>query len=611
LTQFSNELYADFLNSKAGKQWQKIGVKRRAGVLAPLFSLHSHSSLGIGEIPDLCLLAEWCKKTNMSIIQLLPMNDTGFNFTPYDCQSTFACDPMYLSLEKIQGIDTYDHTKEIEKVKAKFPAGGKRVNYKIKKEKIKILWSMFESIDKLPEEYEDYVDKNSYWICDYAFYKVLKDLNGEKAWEQWEEKYRFKEDGAMAQLEKMEFERMNFYMWLQWQLSLQFKEAKAYANSRGVLVQGDLPFLVSRDSADVWAHQNYFKLNLSSGAPPDMYFAKGQRWGMPPYNWARIEEHGYDYLVQKVKYAENFYDMFRIDHFVGLFRLWTIKLDEPHETYGLNGKFDPEDEDLWKDHGQKILKKMAEATVMLPCAEDLGVVPAASFETLKEFSIPGMDVQRWARDWGNTYNFRKEEEYRKYSVAVISSHDMSPLCLWWQEECGTVDAMYIKKVCEEHDYDLNHVMQKLFDPSRSSDKHLRWLPHINTPDMVLRELNMSRADAWMFYDAQKETFDERQKFWTYLGLPGAPDAKATREFVSAAIRKANNSRSIFSIQSMQDWLSLGSYFEKWDCRDTRVNVPGTMTDKNWSIVMPLSLEELLQAKVNDIIKNINIEAGRV
>ena len=97
-----------------------------------------------------------------------------------------------------------------------------------------------------------------------------------------------------------------FQKWLQYMIYLQFSGAKQYANSKGIFIQGDLPFLVARDSADVWANQDYFKLDVSSGAPPDMYFAKGQRWGMPTYNWDKIEGRGYDYLKEKVKFAEKF-----------------------------------------------------------------------------------------------------------------------------------------------------------------------------------------------------------------------------------------------------------------------------------------------------------------
>jgi len=157
---------------------------------------------------------------------------------------------------------------------------------------------------------------------------------------------------------------------------------------------GDLPFLVSRDSADVWANKNYFKLHLTSGAPPDMYFAMGQKWGMPPYRWEEIEKDKYIYIKEKLKFAANFYNMFRIDHFVGLFRVWTIENNTPEEQASLIGNFDPKNKPLWKKSGEKIIDVMIQNPEMLPCAEDLGTVPDCSNKTLEEYGIPGMDVQR-------------------------------------------------------------------------------------------------------------------------------------------------------------------------------------------------------------------------
>ncbi len=604
-------IYDYFLNSKTAKQWKKFGANRRAGILAPLFSIYSGDSIGIGEIPDIKLLVEWCKKTGSSIIQLLPMNDVGFDFAPYSCQSTFALEPMYLSLRNIKGVDMKQFEKGIEGLKQKFPCGKKRVNYNIKQAKLEILWNMFDSLKECPEEYEDFANKNSFWLNDYAVFKVLKEKNMEKGWESWKDKYKFNDGDSVEDFRKENFERVNFHMWMQWQLYLQFKDVKQYANDNSVFLQGDLPFLVARDSADVWAKQDYFKLNLSSGAPTDMYFAKGQRWGMPPYNWENIEKNKFDYLVEKVKFEENFYDMFRIDHFVGLFRLWTIKLDEPVDTYGLNGRFDPEKHEVWKEHGQKILKAMTDNSKMLPCAEDLGVVPACSFETLKEFAIPGMDVQRWTRDWGNTYDFKPAEKYRENSIAIISSHDMTPLATWWENEAGTVDAMLVAKVCEEKGFNLEEIKSKLFAKSKPQAVRLRWKQEISSPDEVLRVIGKTRDQAWMFYDMHRESYDEKEKFMKYVGMEGSPVHETTKKFIRAAISKSGSTASIFSIQLIQDLLSLGDYFEKWDKHDLRVNTPGTMGEKNWSIVMPLSLEEMQKMEINREILDMNKETGRI
>ena len=90
----ATNVYRSFLSSRFAKQWKRIGARRRAGVCVPLFSAYSKNSVGIGEIPDLKLLIDWCSSAGVSLLQLLPMNDVGFNFRPYDAESSFAIDPM-------------------------------------------------------------------------------------------------------------------------------------------------------------------------------------------------------------------------------------------------------------------------------------------------------------------------------------------------------------------------------------------------------------------------------------------------------------------------------------------------------------------------------------
>jgi 4-alpha-glucanotransferase len=438
---------------------------------------------------------------------------------------------------------------------------------------------------------------------------VLKEKYNEKSWEEWEEKYKFRETGALEDIYNSERDKINFYIWLQWQLFLQMKVVKEYAEINGVLILGDLPFLVSRDSVDVWAHQNYFKLNLVSGAPPDMYFAKGQRWGMPPYNWEVIEKNNFDYIKQKVKYAENFYHMYRIDHFVGLFRIWTIDINEPEETYGLKGKFDPADERKWKEHGEKILINMTEDIDMLPCAEDLGVVPKCSYEILEEYSIPGIDVQRWKRDWGKTYDFIEPQEYRPNSIATISTHDMSPFIVWWREEAGTVDKYLVHKWCEENNFNYDFIVNSLFALSKSTEKRLRWKKRIDSPEKVLEILNMPREKAWMFYDAYLESYTEKEKFWKYLKLIGTPADDVPKQLTSQALLLCSASRSVFCVQLIQDLLSLGDYYNN-KSENIRINTPGTFSKQNWSVVLPLSLDDLLALPINKEIKDINLRTER-
>ena len=115
----------------------------------------------------------------------------------------------------------------------------------------------------------------------------------------------------------------------------------------------------------------------------------------------------------------------------------------------------------------------------------------------------------------------------------------------------------------------------------------------------------------MFYGMHEETYNERQKFWEYIGMRGEMQKKASTSFIKAALKKVSSARSVFAVQLLQDWLSLGDYYSGWDTQDLRINFPGVKNDTNWNITIPLPLEKLLNAEINKEIKEINSEAGRI
>ena len=125
------------------KHWRNIGPQKRAGVLAPLFCLHSKSSIGVGEIPDLEILAEWCKKTEISIIQILPLNDVGWDFRPYDSQSAFAIDPMYLRIRSLRYAAIQPFQSELAALEKEFSNVQRFVDFRIKAKKMELLWKIF------------------------------------------------------------------------------------------------------------------------------------------------------------------------------------------------------------------------------------------------------------------------------------------------------------------------------------------------------------------------------------------------------------------------------------------------------------------------------------
>ena len=190
---------------------------------------------------------------------------------------------------------------------------------------------------------------------------------------------------------------------------------------------------------------------------------------------------------------------------VGAFRIWTISETEPEETMGLNGRFDPEDEARWEEHGKKILSVMVGRADMLPCAEDLGVVPKCSYTTLEEFAIPGMDVQRWTKEWETSCAFKSPESYRKNSIAVISNHDTTSFRGWWEFQADTVDGELFKRKCLEKGLDFETLKARLFDLEKSKCERLRWRAAIRDQAIFLSALGRDERDVWELKEIYRGT----------------------------------------------------------------------------------------------------------
>jgi 4-alpha-glucanotransferase len=587
------------LTTSSGSKWEKFGIQKRAGVLVPLFSVYSKNSAGLADFSDLKLIIDWAKNTGNSIIQLLPMNEVGSLFCPYDSISSFALEPVYASIP----------SSRTQNLKQAFSAPKQYVDYSVKVEKIKILHEIFLSVPEVNIDVERFKEENSYWLSDFSLYKVLKDFHKGAAWWEWEDRYKNRDKQALENFGKEYEKEIHFQIWVQWFIFTQFKDVKEYAMSKKVLLKGDLPILVSRDSADVWSHPEYFKLEFAAGAPPDMYCAKGQRWGMPTYNWERISQDNYVYLKQKLRYAENFYDLLRIDHVMGLFRIWSIPYNEPLDNQGLNGFFDPGDENKWGQQGRTILSIILTNTTMLLCAEDLGIIPKICPDTLHDLGILGNDVQRWVKDWNIRHDFIKSNEYRELSVAMLSTHDTTNWAAWWENEAGTVDEELFKRRCNERGINYEAIKPKLFNKAYSRHKRLRWLVSVDSVDKLSEILGKKIYEISDFADFYLNTYQEKEKLWKYLGLKGKMREKSDAEIVKAVLKISLNSRAVFCINTIVDYLYLDDVF-KGDSYRYRINFPGTISDKNWSLVMPISLEELLKHKVNKEIHRLILDSGR-
>lgn len=424
------EVERRLLATAAGPGWQKIGVRHHHGICIPLFSLHSEQSCGVGEYLDLLPVIGWCKGVGMDVIQLLPLNDAGQGSSPYSALSAFALNPLHLTLTELPYIDKIPHHRE-KLAQMRYWNSTARVKYSIVRElKNVFLKEYYETVFPLiseTAEYQTFLKCNS-WLKSYALFKSLKEKQDWKAWEEWPIPLKSPSEAGYTDLLTEFSNTISYHEFLQYLCFTQFKRVREAANQLGVFLKGDIPILISRDSADVWHYRHYFLLHLAAGAPPDMYSRDGQYWGFPIYDWEELEKNHYDWWRDRLQVASNLYDLYRIDHVVGFYRIWVIAVGKSARE----GSFLPSEEEAWIARGKKIMEMMLKAAPILPIGEDLGVVPPSVKASLAELGICGTKMMRWERRWDTDGGFIPPSEYLPESMTTVSTHDSDTLQLWWR-----------------------------------------------------------------------------------------------------------------------------------------------------------------------------------
>jgi 4-alpha-glucanotransferase len=485
----------------------KLPSRPQHGVNIPLFSLRSHASCGIGEYLDLIPMIQWCKEVGFNVLQTLPLNDTGPEASPYCALTATALNPIHLSLAQLPGLKAHPHLNEhlnkLQELNA-LPYVDYTAVLKGKMIFLKEYYSIFKN------EISDNTDFRTFfyssdWLKGYALFKVLKESSQWKSWEEWDTPIRTCHTETLKTLETKFETEIDFQIFLQFLCFRQMEQVKAAAEACSVAIMGDIPILINRESADVWLNQHLFDLTLTAGAPPDQYAQEGQNWGFPTYNWEALKAENYKWWIQRLQYASQLYHLYRIDHVVGFFRIWSI----PQGRKALEGRFIPNDPATWIPHGNAILQMMIDSSPMIPIAEDLGTVPDEVRAYLREHSICGTRVMRWERHWHTDRSYIPIEEYNYYSLTTVSTHDSELLTEWWAnqpEEAGTYAAnrgwSYDKTLNLEHRLDIlreSHKTSSLYHINLINEyldciPELSWkLPadeRINTPGVV-SEMNWS------------------------------------------------------------------------------------------------------------------------
>ena len=290
---------------------------RAAGVVVPVFSLRSDHSYGVGDFGDLRRMVDWAVETRMKIIQLLPVNDTttdgGWHDSyPYNIVSAFALHLHYIDLEALGALKDKTKMTAYHRQRRELNALGYSDYEAVGRVKTAYLQEIFaergqQTLDS--KEFKQWFAENQDWLKPYAKWVMRNEASG------------------MGNEE--------FIYYIQYQLHCQLKAAADYARSKGIILKGDIPIGVNRDSVETATHPEYFNLDYQTGAPPDAFSRDGQNWGFPTYNWS---DKTIDWFHRRLRWMSQYFDAFRIDHVLGFFRIWEIPEDA---VFGLLGHFSP------------------------------------------------------------------------------------------------------------------------------------------------------------------------------------------------------------------------------------------------------------------------------
>ncbi len=410
-------------------------MRRQSGISVPLFALVSEEGWGIGEFADLAMFARWLSEAGQSVVQILPINEMPpIETSPYSAMTAMALDPIYIRMAAVPdfsglGAETALDGAELSELKRLRQSP--RIEYgSIRRLKQKWLRRGFDRFLKLEvsrgspraARFDAFVAAQSWWLDEYALFRSLHALHDELPWTNWPEPLARADAGALNEARGALRLEIMFRSYLQWLAAEQWADAKRRAWP--VRVFGDLPFMNSADSPDVWARQNEFRFDATIGVPPDAFSETGQDWGLPPWRAGVMAANDFSWMRARARRYGDLYDGFRIDHLVGLYRTYVRPIDQSIKAF-----FDPAEEPAQIALGETLIGILSGGDKQPDLiAEDLGSIPPFVRESMKRLDLPGMKVLRWERHWDVEGTPPIDPaEFAECSVATTGTHDIEPI----------------------------------------------------------------------------------------------------------------------------------------------------------------------------------------
>lgn len=329
-------------------RFKSFELYHAAGVAVPVFSLRTQNGFGVGEFADLKPLADWAKKTNLSVLQILPINDTTANYTwtdsyPYAAISVYALHPQYLSIEQLPYPLPTELQEEFKAKKTELNTLDLIDYEQVIAGKWKYIKAIFDANNQdivKDRNFKKFIKDNEEWLIPYTAFCVQRDKYKTPNFNLWKthKKYIAGKIAPFFTAKSKDYLAVMLHAWVQYQLHLQLKEAIDYTHQLGVSVKGDLPIGIYRYSVEAWAEPDLFGMDFQAGAPPDQFTDLGQNWEFPTYNWEAMKADGYRWWKNRFKALEQYFDAMRIDHILGFFRIWRMPMSA---TQGILGYFYP------------------------------------------------------------------------------------------------------------------------------------------------------------------------------------------------------------------------------------------------------------------------------
>lgn len=474
---------------------------RLAGTAIPIFALRREKGWGIGDFTDLKPLIVWARQTGQHVIQLLPINDTTTRWTaadtyPYSAISVMALHPIYGNPDAVAPLPGWE--KERHRLNQ-----SPTVDYPAV---LALKWKCWSALEqqlgekvRSTEAYRRFLEQHRHWLLPYAAFCTLRDHFHTADFSKWGTYASYHNDLPLTLLASDSAFRgtMLLHMTVQFWLDQQLSEAVALAHQHKIALKGDLPIGITANSVEAWTEPELFHCDMQAGAPPDAFAQEGQNWGFPTYHWEAMAKDRYRWWKKRFVRMADHFDMYRIDHILGFFRIWEIPRPHRQGTLGhfspalpysaeelaqasfplkaehLNGQLwveDPRQPDkvhpfiqahtsesyrqltpaeksrydrlyheffyqrndaCWEASALEKLPELIASTDLLPCAEDLGMIPNCVPDVLNRLRIATLEVQRMPKQPGRSLANPAEYPYR--CVCTTGTHDTSTLRGWWKE----------------------------------------------------------------------------------------------------------------------------------------------------------------------------------